>query len=145
MIYSNKALIGLEYEIDDNERLVVSLTDSGYEFRREAIPYDTEIKTVSGVIETSLFGAVTQAGESEELALRLGNVFAYDVDFTRDLREGDSFTMVVEKKFREGNFVGYGQLSAASFTNQGQTYHAYRFTDKKGNTAYYDEKGRPLR
>ena len=145
MIYSNKALIGLEYEIDDNERLVVSLTDSGYEFRREAIPYDTEIKTVSGVIETSLFGAVTQAGESEELALRLGNVFAYDVDFTRDLREGDSFTMIIEKKFREGNFVGYGQLSAASFTNQGQTYHAYRFTDKKGNTAYYDEKGRPLR
>lgn len=145
MIYSNKALVGLEYEIDDNERLVVSLTDSGYDFRREAIPYDTEIKTVSGVVESSLFGAVTQAGESEELALRLGNVFAYDVDFTRDLRAGDTFRVVIEKKFREGKFVGYGNLAAASFTNQGQTYHAYRYTDKKGNTAYYDEKGRPLR
>ena len=53
--------------------------------------------------------------------------------------------MVIEKKFREGKFVGYGNLAAASFTNQGQTYHAYRYTDKKGNTAYYDEKGRPLR
>ena len=145
MVYSNKALIGLEYEINADERLVVSLTDSGYEFRRETIPYDMELKTVSGVIESSLFGAVTQAGESEELALRLGNVFAYDVDFTRDLRTGDTFTMVIEKKFREGNFVGYGQLAAASFTNQGQTYHAYRYTDRKGNTAYYDEKGRPLR
>ncbi|MDP3428913.1 MAG: peptidase M23, partial [Desulfomicrobium sp.] len=92
MVYSDKALIGLEYEIDANERLVVSLTDSGYEFRREAIPYDVETKTVSGVIQSSLFGAVTEAGESEDLALLLGNVFAYDVDFTRDLREGDSFT-----------------------------------------------------
>ena len=145
MIYSNKALIGLEYEIDANERLVVSLTDSGYEFRRESIPYDVETKTVSGVIQSSLFGAVTQAGESEELALRLGNVFAYDVDFTRDLREGDSFTVIIEKKYREGNFVGYGHLSAASFTNQGQTYYAYQYTDTKGNTAYYDQKGRPLR
>lgn len=145
MIYSNKALIGLEYEIDSNERLVVSLTDSGYEFRREAIPYETEIKTVSGIVESSLFGAVTTAGENEELALRLGNVFAYDVDFTRDLRTGDRFKVIIEKKSREGKFVGYGQLAAASFTNQGQTYYAYQYTDKKGNTAYYDEKGRPLR
>jgi murein DD-endopeptidase MepM/ murein hydrolase activator NlpD len=145
MIYSNKDLIGLEYEIDANERLIVSLTDSGYEFRREAIPYDVETKTVSAVIQSSLFGAVTQAGESEELALRLGNVFAYDVDFTRDLREGDSFTVIIEKKYREGNFVAYGQLSAASFTNQGQTYYAYQYTDTKGHTAYYDQKGRPLR
>jgi murein DD-endopeptidase MepM/ murein hydrolase activator NlpD len=145
MIYSNKALIGLEYEIDSSERLVVSLTDSGYEFRREAIPYDTEVKTVSGVVEGSLFGAMTQAGESEELAIRLGNVFAYDIDFTRDLRVGDTFTVIVEKKFREGKFVGYGQMAAASFANQGQTYHAYLYTDKKGFTAYYDDKGRPLR
>jgi len=145
MIYSNKALIGLEYEIDSNERLVVSLTDSGYEFRREAIPYEMETKTGSGVVESSLFGAVTTAGENEELALRLGNVFAYDVDFTRDLRTGDSFKVIIEKKSREGKFVGYGQLAAASFTNQGQTYYAYQYTDKKGNTAYYDEKGRPLR
>lgn len=64
MIYSGKALIGLEYEIDSSERLVVSLTDSGYEFRREVIPYDTEIKTVSGVIEDSLFGAATRAGKA---------------------------------------------------------------------------------
>jgi murein DD-endopeptidase MepM/ murein hydrolase activator NlpD len=145
MIYSNNALIGLEYEIDANERLVVSMTDSGYEFRRETIPYDKETKTVSGVIESSLFGAMTQAGESEDLALRLANVFAYDIDFTRDLRSGDEFKAVIVKKSREGSFVGYGDLLAASFTNQGQTFYAYRYTDKKGNSAYYDQNGRPLR
>ncbi len=145
MIYSNNALIGLEYEIDANERLVVSMTDSGYEFKRETIPYDKETKSVSGVIESSLFGAMTQAGESEDLALRLAGVFAYDIDFTRDLRSGDAFKAVIVKKSREGSFVGYGDLLAASFTNQGQTYSAYRYTDKKGNSAYYDQNGRPLR
>jgi len=145
MIYSGDALVGLEYEIDSSERLVVSMTDTGYEFKREPIPYETEVKTVTGVIDSSLFGAVTQTGENEELALRMANVFAYDVDFTRDLRSGDSFTVVIEKKSREGNYVGYGNLMAASFTNQGQTYYAYRYTNKKGYSAYYDQNGRPLR
>lgn len=145
MIYSGDALVGLEYEIDSEERLVVSLTESGYEFRREAIPYEIETRTVSGVVESSLFGAIAQAGENDELGVRLAGVFAYDIDFTRDLRQGDSFKAVVSKKYREGKFVGYGELSAASFTNQGQTYYAYGYTDTKGNTAYYDEKGRPLR
>ncbi|GAB1410177.1 M23 family metallopeptidase [Desulfovibrionales bacterium] len=145
MIYSDNALVGLEYEIDDAERLVVSMTENGYEFRREPIPYDIETETVGGTIENSLFGAVQAAGESDDLALRLANVFAYDVDFVRDLRTGDSFNVVIEKRFREGKFTGYGHMLAASFTNNGQTYYAYRFTDKKGNTAYYNHEGRPLR
>lgn len=145
MIYSDNALVGVEYEIDDTERLIVNMTENGYEFRREPIPYDIDTKTVSGSIESSLFGAVHNAGENDDLAIRLANVFAYDVDFVRDLRSGDSFTAIVDKKFRDGRFHGYATLHAASFTNQGQIYYAYRFTDKKGNTAYYDEKGRPLR
>ena len=145
MIYSNNALVGLEYEIDDRERLVVSMTESGYDFRKEAIPYDTESKTVVATIDSSLFGAVQDAGESDELAIRMANVFAYDVDFVRDLRTGDSFKVIIDKRFREGKFHGYGELKAASFTNQGQTYYAYRYTDKKGDTAYYDQNGRPLR
>lgn len=145
MIYSDSALVGLEYEIDATERLVVAMTESGYEFRREPIPYEVETTTLSGVIENSLFGSVLKLGESEDLAVRLANVFAYDIDFFRDLHAGDSFNVIVEKKFREGGFSGYGVLRAASFTNQGKTYYAYLFTDSKGDTAYYDQDGRPLR
>ena len=145
MIYSGEALIGLEYEINSDERLVVSLTDSGYEFRRETIPFDMETVTVSGFIENSLFGAISKIGENDELGVRLADVFAYDVDFTRDLRQGDSFKAVVQKKTRGGKFIGYGELLAARFSNREQTYYAYSYTDSKGDTAYYDEKGHPLR
>jgi murein DD-endopeptidase MepM/ murein hydrolase activator NlpD len=145
MIYSGEALVGLEYEINSDERLVVSLSDSGYEFRRETIPFDLETKAVSGVIESSLFGAIAAIGEHDELGVRLANVFAYDVDFTRDLRQGDRFKAIVRKKFRDGKFIGYGELLAASFTNMDRTYSAYSYTNAKGDTAYYDEKGNPLR
>ena len=145
MIYSGEALVGLEYEINSDERLVVSLTDSGYEFRRETIPFDMETVTVSGLIESSLFGAIAKIGENDELGVRLANVFAYDVDFTRDLRQGDSFKAIVQKKTRNGKFIGYGELLAASFSNGEQTYYAYSYTNSKGDTAYYDEKGSPLR
>lgn len=145
MVYADNSLVGLEYEIDSNERLVVSMTDDGYEFRREPIPYDVDVKTVEGVIQSSLFGAVLDLGESEELAIRLADVFAYDVDFVRDLQVGDSFKAIIEKRFRDGKFAGYGKLRAASFTNQGQTFYAFRFTDRKGIAAYYDQTGRPLR
>lgn len=145
MIYSDDALIGLEYEIDANDRLIVAMHEEGYDFRKEAIPYETETLTLEGNIKGSLFSAIQGLGESDALAVRLANVFAYDVDFVRDLREGDSFRLVVEKKYREGSFSGYGQLGAASFTNQGQTYYAYHFTDSKGNSGYYDQQGRPLR
>ena len=145
MIYSGEALIGLEYEINSDERLVVSLSESGYEFRRETIPFDMETVTVSGVIESSLFGAISKIGENDELGVRLADVFAYDVDFTRDLRQGDSFKAIVQKKTRNGKFIGYGELLAASFTNGEQTYHAYSYTNSKGDTAYYDENGNPLR
>jgi len=145
MIYSDEALVGLEYEISSDERLVVSMTDSGYEFRRETIPFEMETKTVSGVIESSLLGAIAKIGENDELGVRLANVFAYDVDFTRDLREGDSFKAIVEKKTRNGKFIGYGEILAASFSNREQTYYAYSYTGANGDTAYYDENGHPLR
>lgn len=145
MIYAENALVGLEYEIDGNERLVVTMSDKGYEFKREPIPYVRETITLTGTIQSSLFATVHELGESEDLAVRLANVFAYDVDFVRGLRVGDSFKVVVEKRFREGKFVGYGSLAAASFTNQGKTFYAYRYTDHKSVSAYYDATGRPLR
>lgn len=145
MVYFDNALVGLEYEIDANERLVVAMTENGYEFRREAIPFDLETKLVAGSIESSLFGAVLNLGEKEDLAVRLAEVFAYDVDFVRDLRVGDTFKVIVEKKSREGEFYAYKDLLAAKFTNQGETYYAYRYTNAKGESAYYDQNGKPLR
>jgi murein DD-endopeptidase MepM/ murein hydrolase activator NlpD len=88
---------------------------------------------------------VAEAGETPALAIRLADIFAWDIDFIRDIRVGDTFVAVVEKRSRDGQFVGYGRIEAAQFVNQGEAYHGFLFADAQGNAQYFDEQGRSLR
>jgi len=134
-----------EYEIDSEALLIVAPEGDGYVARREAIAYEKETKIVAGKITSSLFGAVAEAGETPALAIRLADIFAWDIDFIRDIRVGDTFVAVVEKRSRDGQFTGYGKIIAAQFVNQGQAYRGFLFADKQGNEQYFDEQGKALR
>ncbi len=111
---------------------------------RKPIEYDVQTEVVRGQIDSSLFEAVTKMGESSELAMTLANIFAWDIDFVRDLRQGDSFSVLVEKRYREGRQAGYGRVLAADFRNNGELYQAFYFGDENGVGSYYDEAGRSL-
>jgi murein DD-endopeptidase MepM/ murein hydrolase activator NlpD len=100
---------------------------------------------VRASILSSLFSAVNDVGEGPELAFSLADIFAWDIDFIRDIREGDSFKVLVEKRFREGAFSGYGPILAAEFDNNDEIYKAYRFEAKDGRADYYDEEGKSVR
>lgn len=145
IVTSDGQLQRFEYEISGDAMLVVAMGGAGWDVLKEPILYDTETKLVRGRIDSSLFGAVSEAGEKPALAVRLSEIFAWDIDFIRDIRKGDSFTAVVEKRFRDGEFAGYGKIEAARFVNQGDTFNGFLFADKNGREAYYDEKGRSLR
>ena len=133
------------YDIDREEQLVVRQENGGFTVTKVPIAYTVQTELVTGVITSSLFEAVVASGESEVLAISLADIFAWDVDFIRDIQSGDSFEAVVEKRFREGAPAGYGRILAARFTNQGQAYNAYLFKDGDQSAAYYDENGRSLR
>ena len=79
------------------------------------------------------------------MAINLADIFGWDIDFILDIREGDAFHAVVEKRFREGLPAGYGRILAAEFINQGKSYRAILFSDGNGNSDYYDPEGRNLR
>jgi murein DD-endopeptidase MepM/ murein hydrolase activator NlpD len=100
---------------------------------------------VRGTIESSLFEAVTSTGESEVLAMNLADIFAWDIDFILDIRQGDSFQALVEKRYREGQPAGYGRILAAEFTNQGTTFQAFLYQDGDRRADYYDSEGQSLR
>ena len=133
------------YEINQDEQLVV--TKQGDIFTSTCIPieYETKPTIVEGTIQSNLFAAVTRTGEHDALAYRLADMFAWDIDFLRDIREGDHFRVLVEKRYREGNFKGYGHIMAAEFINQGQTYYGFLFKDAEGQPFHYDENGKSLR
>ena len=78
------------------------------------------------------------------LALNLSDIFAWDIDFTTALRKGDTFRMLVEGLYRDGEFKKYGNILAAEFVNDGVLSRAYRF-EVDGRADYYDAEGRSLR
>ena len=134
-----------EYDIDNEEQLFISRDGEGFAIERKPIPYTVTTETVSGTIETSLFEAVTATGESDVLAMTLADIFGWDIDFILDIRQGDSFQVLVEKRFREGKPAGYGRILAAEFTNQGETFNAVLFQDGERRPDYYSLDGQSLR
>ncbi len=134
-----------EYDIDREEQLIIRKDDEGFDITRIPIDYGVKADQVRGSIVTSLFEAVNDAGENAELAMSLADIFAWDVDFIRDIREGDTFQALVEKRFREGKPAGYGRILAAEFTNQGKTFRAFLYKDGERSASYYDAEGNSVR
>jgi murein DD-endopeptidase MepM/ murein hydrolase activator NlpD len=136
----------IDYRIDSDRMLKMAPADGG-EFSAEVqgIPSKTEVSTVSGHISDSLFNAVAQAGESPELAMRLAQIFGYDLDFYNDPRKGDTFRIVLEKrKYADGKPAGYGKVLAAEYNNGGKRYQALLFHDDLGHPGYYSADGKSL-
>jgi murein DD-endopeptidase MepM/ murein hydrolase activator NlpD len=134
-----------EYEIDSEERLVIRAEADGFSLAREPIVYEIRTSMVCGTIRSSLFEAAEEIGEVPVLALRLVDIFGWELDFVYDIRGGDTFKAIVEKRYRAGEFAGYGSIPAAEFVNQGKTYQGFLFENRDGKPEYYDEKGRSLR
>jgi murein DD-endopeptidase MepM/ murein hydrolase activator NlpD len=135
-----------EYEIDADERLIIEPgQETQFAINKESIPYTVEITQIQGTITSSLFEAVAAIGEKPELALALADIFAWDIDFILDIREGDTFKALVEKRFREGEESGYGAVLAAEFTNRGERFQAFRYQDGDKRASYYDQNGGSVR
>src|SRR3989454_10445630 len=94
----------------------------------------------SSVIRSSLFAAADAAGIPDNVAMQLGEVFGGDIDFHRDLRKGDRFTVVYEVHHLAGWPVRPGRVLAAEFVNQGRNHRAVHF-----GGGYYAPDGKNLR
>ncbi len=104
-----------------------------------------QIQMKSGEIRSSLFAATDAAGLPDSIATQLAEMFAGDVDFHRDLRRGDRFTVVFEMTFHNGRPIRAGRVLAAEFVNQRKTYRAIWFKDADGPGGYYTAEGKSLR
>lgn len=147
-VFSNQdgGVVSLEYVIDEESILSVQRLETGYQAEIKKIPYEIKVRMIWGSIEENLISAVIRENEKDFLALALAEIFAWDIDFYTDLRVGDSFKIIFEKKYLEDKFVAYGNILAAEFTNQDQTYQAYRYTyPDTGESDYFDLKGDSLR
>jgi murein DD-endopeptidase MepM/ murein hydrolase activator NlpD len=134
--FVNEALAAIEYPLSSEEIVVVEKTSDAYRATTTPIEYEIEEVVARGYITDSLFLSGVEAGMDDNVIMELADIFSSDIDFVTDIREGDSFAVVYEKRRRDGEDAGSGHILGASFTNEGTTYSAFRYED-----AYYDSSG----
>lgn len=145
VIMENGEVVEFIYEIDAEHYLQVQREGDGFRGEVAMVPYRIKTEVVEAEITVSLFESILNIGERAELADKLASLYEYDIDFNRDIREGDGFRVLVEKKFLNGEFSQYGDILAAEFVNRGKAIQVVRYTDPDGRTAYYHPDGRSVR
>jgi murein DD-endopeptidase MepM/ murein hydrolase activator NlpD len=142
----NGELTSLTRRISETDTLSVR-RDAGGEFAADIVKNSLELRVapLHGRITSSLFKTVDDLGASDQVALQLAEVFRYDIDFAQELQPGDSFTVVLEKVWRDGGFLRDGEILAAEFVNNGHVYRAVRYTLPDGRHEYYTPDGKSIR
>jgi murein DD-endopeptidase MepM/ murein hydrolase activator NlpD len=143
--HKDGSLYALERRLNESETLKVS-RDPAAGLKADVLqnPLETRMRTVHGVIDSSLFEAVEAAGAHDQTAVALADIFAWDVDFVLDVRPGDAFVVTYPEIYRDGVYVRDGAIQAAEFVNQGRTFRAVRYTDPDGGSHYYTADGKSL-
>ncbi len=127
-------------------RLSLRLRAGQWSAEMQAVPYGTQARLASGSIRSSLFAATDEAGLPDSIASQLAEIFSGDIDFHRELRKGDTFSLIYEALTADGEPVawneGAGRVLAAEFVNAGRTHQALWFVGSEGRGSYYGADGR---
>ena len=139
------AVVRLEYDVDDFNYLAVEKRDDVFQAGLHVRPLETKTGIIWGTIDESPILAFNRLGEEDSLALGFADLFGWDVDFYIDLRQGDTFKVIFEKRYLQGKFIGYGQILAAEITNQGRLLQAFaHVSPDTQRLGHYDAEGKSL-
>lgn len=143
--FEDQEFRSLRYEINDEEFLTVRSENGEYVAEKGRYQFDTVQEEFYGRIEGSLWNTLVSQGEDYRLVTELIDILRWDVPFTA-IQPGDSFKLIVEKKYRDGNFVKYGRIHAVEFRRGEKSYYAFLFQDPNAHKDfYYDENGNSVR
>lgn len=146
MVSTDGRLVSLNLPISRSaDRFIVQRTGDGFSVSGgDLAQTETLVEMRSGTITHSLFGATDAAGVPDSIASRFAEIFGTQIDFTRDLRSGDRFSVVYETVYDNGIPVRAGRILAAEFLNQGKAHRVVLHREADGNEAYYTPDGRGL-
>lgn len=135
----------LEYDTDKLNTLIISPDEGGFIVTQHEKQVELRTFTARGVIDKTLGLATKNAGVSPGITQKLVSIYQWEIDFARDVRAGDTFSVVFQKAFIDDEEMADGDILAASFHSGGRTIDAIRYTDSAGVTAYFQPDGSSLR
>lgn len=143
-IASDGSLLALRYLNNAGEQVVIEKNGNG--FKTSLLPAQLEQRVFmrTGEIKSSLYAATDAAGLPDPVANQMADIFAGDIDFHRDLRKGDRFSVAYEVDYSNGTAVRSGRILAAEFINQGQTYRTVYFQTSSTAGNYYTPDGQSM-
>lgn len=139
------SLLALRFLDGDNNQVIVSR--AGNTFRTAVNPAQVEQRSFvrTGEITSTLYEATDEAGLPDPVANQLAEIFGGDIDFHRDLRRGDKFSVIYEMTYVNGEPARTGRILAAEFINQGRTYRAVYFQTTADSGDYFSPDGKSMR
>ena len=134
-------LAELIHERSSVETLRVETGDDGFAAEVEKKPVEVRTHAAAADIDSSLFADGQDAGLSDKLIMELAGLFNWDIDFARELQDGDRFSLIYEATYVDGEKFRDGDILAAEFVNKGKAYRAIRYRDPNGTVDYYSPEG----
>ena len=133
------------YDIDTQYRLEVQRHGQHFYGSRMPLAQAYRERVIHGVIRGSLYEALALQGEVPKIAADLADIFAWQIDFSKDVREGDAFRVLIQEALHDGTGVDYHRILAAEMVNRGRMMRAVYYAPDGGKGAYYHPDGRALR
>jgi murein DD-endopeptidase MepM/ murein hydrolase activator NlpD len=135
----------MRYAKSPLETRIFTRTNEGFSATEETRSPEVRKAFRHASLKSSLFEAGKEAGLSGRLVLELANVFGGVIDFVLDPRAGDSFSILYEEQYLDGEKIGEGAIIAAEYVNDGKRFSAFRYTDSNGDQGYFSADGVSMR
>ena len=144
LIYDRQTneLLEVVYKIDSEEELVIIVqADKSFIAQLRPIAYDVKVVHKEAKISDSLYLSALEVGMDEKAIIALAEAFQWSIDFAMDPRVGDTFKVIYEERYLQGEYVRPGKILAARYVNDGTAYELYYFHETDDNEGYFDKEG----
>lgn len=139
------SLVTLRFINNVGNQVVVERKGDNFSTRTLAAQIEKRTLMRTGDISSTLFTATDAAGIPDIIANQLADIFSGDIDFHRDLRKGDVFSVIYEMNYSNGTPVSAGNILAADFSNQGRHFRALYFETGNNRGSYFSPDGKSMR
>ena len=140
-LFAREVFASVEFDLDKENSITLKKGDSHFVSDIMPIEYTQKEAESSGIIEDSFYLEGTSSGLTDKAIMDIVQIFSWDIDFATNIQSGDSFSVIYDNTYREGVFIGVGDIKAVRFTNEGKDYFAFMVKNEDGTRGYYNELG----
>ena len=145
LLIQNNVLNTLILPLSSIKSLLVQREGDHYVSQINSKKMSTQNQLATATVRGSLYGTAKRMSISYKLIQQMTTIFNWEIDFARDVRSGDQFTILYKAYYIENALVSTGDILAVTYTNRGKIYKAIRHESPEGDADYFTPEGTSLK